>query len=180
MKKTSFKIQIDQPCHEEKENMDKIDVGHYCHSCKKNVIDFRDKLPTEIADFFMHNKDVETCGTFYESQLEEDYIHFETEKKSNLKYAAGFLIGMLLAQNDYAQTTGMIKTQPRVVKSKLKIGLIENADTTSTLKNNAIDSIKEVNTSIRGDVNIQPQPSIQGGARPIKFGKVAPVKKNNR
>lgn len=177
MEKTSFKIQIDQPCHEKKENMDKIDVGHYCHSCKKNVIDFRDKLPTEIADFFMHNKDVETCGTFYESQLNEEYSHIQHKQKSNLKYAAGFLIGMLLTQNNAAQTTGMIKTQPKIIKSRLKIGLIENSDTTSTPKNNAIDSIKEVNTSIRDDVNTQPQPSIQGGARPIKFGKVAPVKK---
>lgn len=66
-----MKISINEPCHENWDNMTPNDKGAFCLSCQKNVVDFSNKTLTQIKDFFRKKAGNETvCGRFDESQLD--------------------------------------------------------------------------------------------------------------
>lgn len=102
MKKKIFQLQIPEPCHEGWENMTPTEKGAFCSSCQKEVIDFSQKTPTEIANYFANTKG-KSCGRFYSKQLQEIYTYYEPQKQNNLKYAAGLALGLLVAENSFAQ-----------------------------------------------------------------------------
>jgi hypothetical protein len=58
-------LRIDNPCPMLLSRMSKTDSGFSCKSCKREVIDFRDKTPEEIATAIT----ADTCGIFNNSQL---------------------------------------------------------------------------------------------------------------
>jgi hypothetical protein len=60
-------LRIDNPCPVLLSRMSKTDSGFSCKSCKKEVIDFRDKTPEEIN----RSMGKDACGVFHTSQLSQ-------------------------------------------------------------------------------------------------------------
>jgi len=50
------------------------DIGRYCNSCQKSVIDFTAKTDEEIQQFFIHNFGQSVCGRFKNTQIQRIVI----------------------------------------------------------------------------------------------------------
>lgn len=71
-----MKISINEPCHENWDQMTPNDRGAFCLSCQKNVVDFSSKSINQIKDFFRKKESSESvCGRFDEQQL--DALNFD-------------------------------------------------------------------------------------------------------
>src|SRR5687768_5266155 len=70
MKKITFKqVKIQTPCSEKLSDMeDQKEKGHYCFSCKKNVIDFRNKTEEELNQILKASGG-KMCGLFNRRQI---------------------------------------------------------------------------------------------------------------
>ena len=105
MKKTTFKLELTNPCHENVEGMQANEQGFFCAACQKNVIDFTNKTPYEITQIIAALPDRNNfCGRFFTDQLDETYTLYEGLPSATWKYAAGFAAAMLLAQNVQGQS----------------------------------------------------------------------------
>jgi hypothetical protein len=103
-----FQLKITKPCSESLDNMSAHPQGYYCHSCEKKVVDFTEKLPSEIAQFFTEHRHERVCGRFQKHQLETDYAYLDTNRKMpSMKYAAGFLVSMLLSEQIAAENLAL-------------------------------------------------------------------------
>lgn len=67
--KTKFKITIPEPCHEDWNKMTPDEMGRFCSSCVKNVVDFTNMKDAEIQAYFSKNKRQKVCGRFKNEQL---------------------------------------------------------------------------------------------------------------
>jgi hypothetical protein len=61
-------LQVNEPCHENWDNMNPNEQGRFCNSCQKSVVDFTTMTDTQVLNFFKLNKE-NTCGRFYDDQL---------------------------------------------------------------------------------------------------------------
>lgn len=68
MKKQQLHISIPKPCHEKRENMDATDKGAFCHSCRKEVIDFSTMTDRAVIEYLSSAKGV--CGIFRRDQID--------------------------------------------------------------------------------------------------------------
>lgn len=66
--KQHFNLTINKPCQEKFDEFQPTDLGGFCGSCQKEVIDFSKMSETEIIQYF-RNSSGNTCGRFQPSQL---------------------------------------------------------------------------------------------------------------
>ena len=67
-----MKIAINEPCHENWEDMTPNEKGAFCLACQKTVVDFSKKTIEEIKTFFIQKPVTESvCGRFRQKQLHE-------------------------------------------------------------------------------------------------------------
>ena len=66
-------IAIHKPCSEKFDNFETTQLGGFCGSCQKEVIDFTQMTDKEIIAYFKNNQQ-KTCGKFNKSQL-KTYKH---------------------------------------------------------------------------------------------------------
>ena len=69
-----FQLQIPAPCHENWDNMTPVDIGRFCGSCQKSVVDFTGMSDTQLVNFFKKPSTGSVCGRFYNDQLNRDFI----------------------------------------------------------------------------------------------------------
>lgn len=74
-------IHIPKPCNENWEIMSPQGKGRFCSVCNKCVIDFTQKQPEEIKQFFVERKDENICGRFYNHQLTNNKVSKTEEIK---------------------------------------------------------------------------------------------------
>lgn len=108
--KKKFTLEIANPCSENFDSMIPNSQGSFCSSCAKNVIDLSRKTNAEVARFIADNKDQNICARLKVTQLEEEFVHQETSKMNNLKYAA-VAASILLASNVTGQEKTPVKTE---------------------------------------------------------------------
>lgn len=130
MKKEIFHINIPTPCTENWNEMTPTERGAFCAHCQKEVVDFTEKTPSEIAAYFAKNKG-KNCGRFYKKQLDKEYKHYQPEKQNNLKYAASLALGLLVSENSFAQD--------EIKKEKVEISEVKNKNIDKS--NTSSDSI---------------------------------------
>jgi hypothetical protein len=65
----NFKLSIQTPCHERREDFTPTPTGGFCQSCQKNVRDFTNMDDSELVAFFRDNKTQNLCGSFRNDQL---------------------------------------------------------------------------------------------------------------
>ncbi len=63
-----FQLNIQEPCHENWNNMSPSQQGRYCSACSKEVIDFSECSDAELLNFFSRSKG-QVCGRLYSDQL---------------------------------------------------------------------------------------------------------------
>lgn len=61
-------IQINNPCHENWDEMTQVEQGKFCSHCQKTVIDFSEKTDAELFDYF--NNHSSFCGRFKNTQID--------------------------------------------------------------------------------------------------------------
>jgi hypothetical protein len=66
-------LSVDNPCHENWENMSPSEKGRFCGSCQKQVVDFTGMTDAQIAMFFKKPATGSVCGRFMQDQLERDF-----------------------------------------------------------------------------------------------------------
>lgn len=62
-------LKIEQPCDEQWEKMEPNASGSYCHLCAKNVLDFTQKTPLEIAKILQESKG-RLCARITQKQMQ--------------------------------------------------------------------------------------------------------------
>jgi hypothetical protein len=68
-------IQINEPCHENWQEMTPNQQGAFCKVCNKDVVDFSKKSITEIKSFFTKEAEGKICGRFEKQQIA--YLSFD-------------------------------------------------------------------------------------------------------
>lgn len=147
MKKKVFQLHMPTPCDEGWQNMSPTERGAFCASCKKEVIDFTQKTPYEIANHFA-NQNGKTCGRFYLNQLNETYTHYEVQKQNNLKYAAGLALGLLVSKSSFSQED--IKPKNEVITTANQIKPVDTTTHTRIISG----IVKDVNGEPLIGVNV--------------------------
>ncbi len=67
--KKSFKLFVDDPCHEDWDKMSPTEQGRFCNSCQKEVIDFSGLSDSTILKLIEQHTGKEVCGQFQPQQL---------------------------------------------------------------------------------------------------------------
>ncbi len=69
MENKNFKVQINEPCHEDWNKMLPDEKGKFCLSCNKTVVDFSNKTDEEIKYILIEKSKEKVCGRFKNEQL---------------------------------------------------------------------------------------------------------------
>ncbi len=94
MKKTSYRISVASPCHEDWNAMLPEEKGKFCNACQKKVIDFSRMTDHEIASFI--HPDSAICGRFLNSQLDRVIALLPTQNRVPMWKAVALFIWTLL------------------------------------------------------------------------------------
>lgn len=127
-----------RPCSEKFNNFKKTELGGFCNSCSKEVIDFTNKNDLEILNYFKNNNE-NTCGKFHEKQLKTYHIARNTQELTKHSYLStiGFSILALFSSNFITaqkNNPNTIMTQP-LKKTKKELA-IENTTIKGTICSN--------------------------------------------
>ncbi len=140
MKPSPAKIQINNPCSENWDTMKVNDIGRFCSSCAKSVIDFTVKSDSEIQAYLKQHQGEELCGRFYKKQVDRIRIEFdENILYTSIPFWQKFLVIVLVCfgQDFFGYDFCFAQEQDSI---PLKV---EQVDTVSTEQ----DSILEVVTN---------------------------------
>ena len=110
--KTQTQLEVKKPCIENFRNFKKTNVGGFCNSCSKDVIDFTKMTSNEIIAHFKIKNNNNTCGRFFKNQL--DFYPKETNKNR-----FSFLGGLGLALFSFF-TFGSLIAQDVIVQKEIK------------------------------------------------------------
>ncbi len=79
--KRKISLRISQPCSERLDTFQATEMGGFCNSCQKEVVDFTKMSDHEIIQYFKeHPKN--TCGYFRQNQL-KTYADFTSSKRKS-------------------------------------------------------------------------------------------------
>ena len=121
--------------------MTPTDIGAFCAHCQKEVVDFTQHTPTEIASFVSNTKG-KICGRLSSAQLNEVYEYYIPVQKHNIKYAARLALGLLATSKSIAQENKQaveIITKIQDSKNNLQITNIKGANEKITVHGKVID-----------------------------------------
>ncbi|MCV2486130.1 hypothetical protein OD917_14435 [Flavobacterium sp. SH_e] len=96
--KSDYKVRISKPCNEDWNKMTPNEKGRFCAVCNTTVIDFTNKLPSEIQQFYIQNENQKICGRFRKSQTELVDIRIPSNILfSQNQYHKIFLLALFIA-----------------------------------------------------------------------------------
>jgi hypothetical protein len=99
-----IQLNVENPCHENWENMTASEKGRFCGSCQKQVVDFTSMSDSRIAAFFKKPSTGSVCGRFMADQLERD-IEMPGKRIPWLKYFFTVALPAFLVSRTAAQET---------------------------------------------------------------------------
>lgn len=73
MKAKTIKYTIEEPCHEDWNQMKPEAKGRFCESCSKTVVDFSSMSDFSIVSYLEGKKHESVCGRFRPDQMEKSY-----------------------------------------------------------------------------------------------------------
>ena len=155
--KNDSSISIQKPCSENFDTFSKTELGGYCNSCEKEVIDFTFMTRSEINNYFIVPR-TNTCGRFKTTQLQTTKQHTMTNYISKGIATMSFsLLALCVVSNTQAQEVTSL--EPRTEISYTKIGKISNINFTSFTVNGTV--LDEENNPLPG-VNVILKGTTQG------------------
>lgn len=77
MNPSHFRISIDNPCTENWDTMNPNEIGRFCTSCSKSVVDFTGQTDFQIKNYLIEHKGQEVCGRLTNLQLNRIVITFD-------------------------------------------------------------------------------------------------------
>lgn len=168
MKKTTYSIQIDNPCAENWNEMTKTDKGKFCAMCEKNVIDFSKLTDNEILKIVeSNNKNL--CGRFTQAQLNRVLI--DTNQQNSPKLYQ-ILAGLLLFSSADANA---ITEKPKIAnfENNTKNPIILENDTINKKK-------KQTDFTITGKIIDAKKEAIPGANIVLKgYEQIAAISNDN-
>ena len=115
--KSKFTLEINKPCSEEFSDFKKTELGGFCGSCQKEVIDFTGWNSQEIINYFNNNSYQKTCGRFNDYQLG---AYVEPTKPSRLSYFKGIGVACLSLFSFGISNAQKENTPTEIVAQKFK------------------------------------------------------------
>lgn len=139
-----LKLEIENPCTENWDQMMPDEKGKFCLSCTKQVIDFSKMTDQELIRFFKQNRTGEVCGQLSAHQL--NHVLTETPRRSRLLpyFLRATLPAMLFINRAEAQQT-RLPGETAVVRSAVDVADLQRlklyaADSAPVvLKGNVVD-----------------------------------------
>jgi len=137
------KINIQEPCTADWNQMTLVPNGKFCDLCQKNVVDFTDWDTQAIAEYLIQHQSERICGRFKKTQLQETIVMEEGitpilnwDTSAIKKVAAIVVICFGLAITSCNENTPTTPTEPRTDSvinqdTELKVGtasLISDSD----------------------------------------------------
>ena len=176
-------IQINDPCHENWQDMTPNQQGAFCKVCHKDVVDFSKQSIGQIKSFFSQKAEGKICGRFEKKQLVylslddffESFKYWVFSKKFAIIFFFTFGFLSLNAQSD-KHLTGKVAAPQTHLKGETV------ATTTSTPVMG--QSVVKPNTYTTGDVAYIPgdttkkQPTIKGNIKCTNPPKEKKIKRN--
>lgn len=145
-------ISIPKPCHEDWDKMHPNEIGKFCNSCSKTVVDFTKMSKEEIHTYFKQKSGEKTCGHFYASQLDNGVKAKPTVFK-RVNYLATLALGLFLPLSSCKkQVKGELKVPDKdsVSVSKTTVGVtLVHPDSMRKIKNG---EVKLSDTLVDGNV----------------------------
>lgn len=74
MKMKSVKYSIEDPCHEDWDQMKPEGKGRFCEACSKTVVDFSSMSDFSIVSYLEAKKNEAVCGRFRPDQMNKTYL----------------------------------------------------------------------------------------------------------
>ncbi len=166
-------IQINEPCHENWQEMTPNQQGAFCKVCNKDVVDFSKKSISQIKSFFAEKAEGKICGRFEKKQLV--YLSFD-DFFASFKYWAlsrkfaviffftfGFLSLTSNAQSDKHMTGKVAAPQEH-----LQGEAVATPTTTPVMGQPTVNSFEH----LQGDVAYIPNDTAKKQSVPTIKGKV--------
>lgn len=104
MKNLSVEISLDNPCSEDWSQMDPVEHGRFCASCRKTVVDMTSWTASDLVSYFNANP-TGTCGRFNQHQLNRRFNDEPLRRKSSPGYrkAVALVLSFFALQSAMAQ-----------------------------------------------------------------------------
>ncbi len=144
MRKQKTSIEIPKPCTESWAGMTPDTNGRFCGSCQKTVIDFTQLSDKAILDYFKNNTG-NSCGRFYNAQLNRELIEPKEPKKFSIyKWMLSlFLFINTNKVNAQSEVTPVIcDTVVKPVKSKVNSAADKYYTSRNRFTGKIIDTLK--------------------------------------
>jgi hypothetical protein len=154
-----LQLSVDNPCHQNWDEMSPAEKGRFCSSCEKQVIDFTNMSDSQLAVFFKKSSSASVCGRFFQDQLDRN-IEVPKKRIPWLKYFFQILLPAFLASAKVSGQSGKLTMgKPvAVVSGKNKLDPKQHKDTipTRNLLIPAPIKIPEINNEALRNMNIEP------------------------
>ena len=134
-----MKLAINEPCHEDWNNMKIGLISRHCDSCDKSVMDFTKMTRAEIITYILSNPNESVCGRMTRDQFDfrhEDIpILVKTLERKSIVQPFLILALVSLSLSAVAQDTGNIQTPPPVHSNIMgKVRAVPNNDTHTAIQ----------------------------------------------
>lgn len=113
----NLSISIENPCHEDWQQMTPESQGRFCQTCEKTVVDFSKMSDEEVLNYFSRPRTQKICGRFREDQLvsasraplPQNTTHGKPSRQLlNFAYLLVLLFGVGLSSCDSHKSMGEI------------------------------------------------------------------------
>lgn len=114
MKAKRVKYSIEDPCHEDWDQMKPESKGRFCETCCKTVVDFSSMSDFSIVNYLEGKKNESVCGRFRPDQMDKTYLLTKPHHgfSFDLKAVAfGLALSTFSAVHSDAQVTPIDTTQ---------------------------------------------------------------------
>lgn len=181
-------IQINEPCHENWQNMTPNQQGAFCKVCNKDVIDFSKKSIAEIKSFFTEKAEGKICGRFEKKQLV--YLSFDDFFNSfkywalSKKFAVIFFFTFgFMSYTSNAQSNTHLTGKVAIPQTHIKGETVATPTTTPVLGQPVVMPSQhltgDVAYPITDTTKKQPKTTVKGNAKCTNPPKQKKLQQNN-
>jgi len=106
-------LSINNPCHENWQNMNPSEQGRFCNACAKEVVDFTLMSDTQVLHYFLDRKKENVCGRFYADQLNRSITKPVYPARKKIWYWNYFvMLFLLMFKGNTGKGQAAIQQQP--------------------------------------------------------------------